>query len=62
MMITNGRFYSAIAGSKPEGNDKYSSELRSCIEETAELCFDNLKKRAEGANRFRRLLRGCRRG
>jgi|GEM_PF-186015 Z1 domain. len=41
-MITNGRFYSEIAGSTDKGNDKYSPELRNCIETTAELCFDNL--------------------
>jgi hypothetical protein len=41
-MITNGRFYTAITGDGPQGNDKYSSELKASIEEAGQLCIDNL--------------------
>ena len=41
-MITTGKFYSSIAGETPKGNDKYSSELRKCIEEAGKLCIENL--------------------
>ena len=41
-MLTNGKFYSAIAGKTSKGNDKYSTELRECIEEAGKLCEENL--------------------
>ena len=41
-MLTNGKYYSAIAGKTSEGNDKYSTELRECIEEAGNLCEENL--------------------
>ena len=56
-MITNGRFYSEIAGSTDKGNDKYSPELRNCIETTAELCFDNLNSESYSPIMKHRIIR-----
>ncbi len=41
-MITNGRFYTQITGDSAEGNEKYSSELKRCIEQAGQLCLDNI--------------------
>ncbi|NBL00781.1 MAG: hypothetical protein EOM50_22840, partial [Erysipelotrichia bacterium] len=41
-MRKNGRFYSEITGNSFEGNDKYSKELKQCIEKAGQLCLDNL--------------------
>ncbi len=41
-MITNGRFYGTITGVGPEGNEKYSKELKTGIEKAGQLCLDNL--------------------
>lgn len=41
-MITNGRFYGTITGVGPEGNEKYSRELKAAIEKAGRLCLDNL--------------------
>ncbi len=40
-MITDKKYYSTLTGDK-SGNNKYSSELKSCIEEAGKLCLDNL--------------------
>lgn len=41
-MITNGKFYTGVTGETPEGNDKYSKELKKCIEDTGRYCISNL--------------------
>lgn len=41
-MITDGRFYGTITGEGPNGNEKYSKELKEAIEKAGQLCLDNL--------------------
>lgn len=41
-MITSGNYYTTLTGNTL-GNEKYSSELKSSIEEAGQLCLDNLQ-------------------
>ena len=41
-MLVSDKFYTTLTGGS-EGNDKYSVELKRCIEDAGQLCLDNLK-------------------
>ena len=40
-MITTGKYYSTLTGDE-RGNGKYSVELKKSIEQTGQLCIDNI--------------------
>lgn len=44
-MITNGRYYTGMTGETEQGNEKYSQELKQCIEEAGAFCIDNINSR-----------------
>ena len=43
-MITTGKYYSTLTGDE-RGNAKYSVELKKSIEQTGQLCIDNINQK-----------------
>ena len=43
-MITTGKYYSTLTGDE-RGNGKYSVELKKSIEQTGQLCIDNINQK-----------------
>lgn len=43
-MIIDGRYYTGLTGETKDGNEKYSAELKQCIERAGEFCLEQISE------------------